>query len=87
LNDRAFTHERLNLGSDLLELDRNKFNECLASDRPDALIDSITQEITAPNSGFEGTPSLMINGRMVQGSPTWAVLKSKIFDMVRAVNP
>ncbi len=66
-NRGAFSRERLKGFASRLGLDRNAFDSCLGSGKYRA---TVTQETNAARSlGIRGTPSMVINGQVVQGLP------------------
>jgi protein-disulfide isomerase len=72
----ALSTENLQSHATALELDRTKFDECLASDKYDAEIDA---DVAAGSDvGVTGTPAFFINGRMLSGAQPFERFKEVI---------
>lgn len=59
----AFNDRRLEAGAEALGLDMDAWNECLASERPDAILETAVS--TFRENGYRGTPTIVINGETV----------------------
>ncbi len=60
----AFSQNRLASGVDNLGLNRAEWDQCLRSDLPDRVALS-PQEVQAAMENFPGTPTIVVNGRMM----------------------
>lgn len=60
----VFDERRIRLGAENLGLDIQAFDDCMASNRPDAVIDEARREFDRRD--LTGTPSLFINGQKVR---------------------
>ena len=75
---KDLTTDGLRSLADTLELDRAKFDECLASGKFDAAIDEDVSE--GSEAGVSGTPAFFINGRFLSGALPFDQLKAVIDD-------
>jgi len=64
----AFAFDRLLLGAQALELDAAAFESCLTSDEALPALDA-ARAYAASVEGFEGTPTILLNGQLVNWSP------------------
>jgi protein-disulfide isomerase len=60
----VFDERRIKLGAENLGLDVDAFEQCMASDRVDPVIDEARREFD--RRGLTGTPTFFINGQRVQ---------------------
>jgi len=65
-NQGAFTKDKLLTMAEELKLDMKRFEPCLRTDQTLARVNSDAQE--ARKLGVRGTPTFVINGRMVVGA-------------------
>lgn len=75
-NAGAFSRENLTRFADELGLDMTRFSRCLDSGRTR---DVVEQETRAGwDHGVRGTPTLFVNGRLVEGGADYAELRAAI---------
>lgn len=65
--NQAYASNRLASGATNLGLDRGAWDSCMESDRPDAVIVA-AESLASRTEGFRGTPSVLVNGQMVNAS-------------------
>lgn len=63
----AFAPKRLEAGAEALGMDVAAFNSCLTSDRAGAIINAADARARSV-AGFSGTPSITVNGVLVEGN-------------------
>lgn len=75
-NAGAFSKENLKRFAGELGLDTGRFNQCLDSEK---YRDAVQQETLAGQQrGVRGTPTLFVNGRLIERGADYAVLKAAI---------
>lgn len=75
-NAGTFSLENLRRFADELGLDMTRFSQCLDSGR---YRDVVEQDKRAGwDRGVRGTPTLFVNGRLVEGGANYAVLRAAI---------
>lgn len=75
-NAGAFRKEKLVLFATEIGLQTESFNQCLASGKYSGKVKAETLE--AQKLGLRGTPSLLINGKLVEGGAQYEILSQKI---------
>jgi protein-disulfide isomerase len=70
--NQAFAQNRMASGVSNLGLDRGTWDQCMASALPNTIIDAALQSFQLQN--VTGTPSIFVNGSLVQQATTEAVL-------------
>jgi protein-disulfide isomerase len=70
--NQAFAQNRMASGVSNLGLDRGAWDQCMASALPNTIIDAALQSFQLQN--VTGTPSIFVNGSLVQQATTEAVL-------------
>lgn len=67
-----------------LGLDLQRFEECLSSKRPDAVLDRILK--IGENPIIDGTPTILLNGKQIGGAMPWFMLEDSIQKELKASN-
>lgn len=80
----AFSVRRLKAFAETLGLDMNQFNACLDSGRYAA--DVRADEQLARSFGIQSTPTILVNGRIVEGGANYGTLQQAI-EAALAVSP
>lgn len=75
-NAGAFSKENLKRFASELGLDTDRFNQCLDSEKYKDVVQQDT--VAGQQRGVRGTPTLFINGRLIDGGAEYAVLKAAI---------
>ena len=75
-NVGTFGQENLKRFATELGLDTEQFNQCLDSGEYRAKVQQETTE--GQQSGVRGTPSLFVNGRLIEGGADYQVLRAAI---------
>ncbi len=82
MHDALFAHAHALSAADLgryareLGLDGGKFDACLGSDRAKRRVEASEQE--GERDGVEGTPALIVNGRLLAGATSYEDLKAAV---------
>lgn len=72
----AFSQENLKQFAADLELDTEQFNQCLDSGQ---YREKVRQETTqGQEEGVRGTPTLFVNGRLIENGADYQVLKTAV---------
>lgn len=82
-NAGAFQKENLELIATDLGLQTEQFNQCLASGKFTEKVKAETQE--AQNLGLRGTPSLFVNGELIDGGSQYEILSQRIRELLAKV--
>ena len=77
-NQRALTDENLKEYAEQLELDLDKFNACLESNKHQAAINEDMR--IGQQAGVTGTPAFFVNGRFLNGAQPFTAFKDIIDD-------
>lgn len=75
-NNASLTEVKLNLLAEQAGLEMNAFNACLASGEKQLEVNADLE--AGINAGVEVTPTLFVNGRRIDGAPTFAELSALI---------
>jgi protein-disulfide isomerase len=72
----SFSGKRLNAMAEQLGLDLNKFSDCMSSNK---FLDQVNQDFSDGSAaGVTGTPSFLINGKLITGAQPLSVFQKEI---------
>lgn len=84
-NQGAFRAERLQAIADAIGLDRASWDACVASGTEQAAVRTATNESVA--AGIKLTPTLNVNGQVIEGAASYAQLSPIILEAAAAASP
>lgn len=85
-NQGAFSAERLQAIADAIGLDRADWDACVASGEEQAAVRAAT-EAAVTTAGVSVTPTLNLNGEVIEGAASYSTLSPKIQAAAAAASP